>query len=83
MRNEKAFNNLGLVLQSYLYRSESDLNKLLKMGARIRIVKGAYNEPPEIAFPKKKKVDHYFDLLVSKTLDSSNSDTSRPMMEPP
>ncbi|MEK6220614.1 MAG: proline dehydrogenase family protein, partial [Chloroflexota bacterium] len=50
---EEGFDNVGVVIQSYLYRSQSDTIKLLKNSTRIRMVKGAYKELPEVAFPKK------------------------------
>ena len=55
---------IGIVIQSYLYRSEKDVSELLKHGARIRMCKGAYKEPEDIAFPEKADVDLNFDLLV-------------------
>jgi proline dehydrogenase len=61
---------LGIVIQSYLYRSEQDVDDLLARGARIRLVKGAYKEPPEIAFPKKADVDANFVKLTEKMLAS-------------
>jgi len=55
--------NVGICLQAYLYRTKDDLAKLLPLHPSIRLVKGAYNEPPEIAFPCKQDVDeHYFEL---------------------
>jgi proline dehydrogenase len=55
--------NVGLCLQSYLYRTKKDLADLLPMKPSIRLVKGAYKEPPEVAFPKKSDVDKsYFEL---------------------
>ena len=55
--------NVGLCLQSYLYRTKADLANLLPMRPSIRLVKGAYNEPPDVAFPKKADVDdNYFSL---------------------
>lgn len=62
---------LGLVLQAYLYRTEEDLRKLLEIGARIRLVKGAYNEPPDKAYPKKADTDANFDLLVKISIDAA------------
>lgn len=57
------FSNVGLCLQAYLYRTKEDLASLLPLGASIRLVKGAYDEPAEIAFPKKSDVDdNYFAL---------------------
>ena len=63
--------NLGICLQSYLYRTKKDLADLLSMRPAVRLVKGAYKEPPDIAFPKKSDVDsNYFalaqDLLRAK-----------------
>src|SRR6202165_3436950 len=46
--------SVGTVIQAYLYRSEQDIRDLLKIACRIRLVKGAYKEPPKIAFPNKK-----------------------------
>jgi len=58
---------VGTVLQAYLRRSESDVQELCAEGIRIRLVKGAYREPPEIAFPKKAEVDANF-LSLTKVL---------------
>ena len=60
-----------MVIQSYLYRSEDDVRKLLENGTRIRLVKGAYKEPPEVAYPKKADVDANYDLLTKILIDSS------------
>lgn len=57
LRSEFDLNDVGIVLQSYLRRTYSDAQELVKLPARIRICKGAYNEPPEVAFPDKKDVD--------------------------
>jgi proline dehydrogenase len=55
--------NVGICLQAYLYRTKDDLAKLLPLRPSIRLVKGAYNEPREIAFPRKQDVDEsYFEL---------------------
>lgn len=61
---------LGIVIQSYLYRSERDVEDLLKFGARIRLVKGAYQEPPSVAFPRKSDVDRNFIKLMQALLSS-------------
>jgi proline dehydrogenase len=54
---------VGTVIQAYLFRSEKDVEELLAKGIRIRLCKGAYKEPPEIAFPAKADVDkNYFHL---------------------
>jgi proline dehydrogenase len=60
-------NSVGTVIQSYLKRSESDVEKLLAEGIRIRLCKGAYKEPPEIAFEKKSDVDANY-LKLTKIL---------------
>ncbi len=65
--------NVGLCLQAYLYRTESDLKNLLKENTKIRLVKGAYREAKEIAFPKKLDVDKNY-LELSKILLKSISD---------
>jgi proline dehydrogenase len=55
--------NVGVCLQAYLHRTRDDLAKLLPLRPSIRLVKGAYNEPPEIAFARKQDVDeNYFEL---------------------
>jgi proline dehydrogenase len=61
---------LGVVIQSYLFRSEKDVDELLKEGACIRLVKGAYKELPDVAFPRKKDVDRNFQQLMEKMLAS-------------
>jgi len=58
-----AHSNVGVCLQAYLHRTKDDLEKLLPLRPSIRLVKGAYNEPPEIAFSRKRDVDeNYFKL---------------------
>ncbi len=61
---------VGTVIQSYLYRSEKDVNDLLAERIRIRLCKGAYKEPPEIAFPKKSDVDRTY-VNLARTLMKS------------
>src|SRR5439155_14951608 len=70
LRAEFGLNDVGIVLQSYLYRSIDDARVLLKMPARIRLCKGAYDEPPEVAFPEKKDADNNY-VQVMKVLLSS------------
>ncbi|BCU83001.1 proline dehydrogenase [Polycladomyces abyssicola] len=60
--------HVGLVIQSYLYRSESDVKELGEMGVNLRIVKGAYKEPKDVAFPDKKDVDENYLKLVAMHL---------------
>jgi proline dehydrogenase len=61
---------VGTVIQSYLYRSEQDVRELLGVGCRIRLCKGAYKEPLEIAFQKKSDVDANFVRLMQLLLPS-------------
>lgn len=61
---------VGTVIQSYLYRSQADVEQLLAEGIRIRLCKGAYKEPPEVAFPKKADVDTNYVRLTNMLLDS-------------
>jgi proline dehydrogenase len=61
---------VGTVIQSYLHRSESDVEKLLADGIRIRLCKGAYKEPPEIAFQKKSEVDDNYIKLMKILMKS-------------
>jgi proline dehydrogenase len=60
---------VGVVIQAYLYRSQADIQGLLQDGIRIRLCKGAYKEPPDLAFPEKEDVDRNFvkltEILVS------------------
>jgi proline dehydrogenase len=51
------FDNVGIVIQAYLYRSEADMKALAQEGAFVRLCKGAYKEPPDRAFPDKADVD--------------------------
>ena len=61
---------VGVVIQAYLYRSQADVEQLLADGIRIRLCKGAYKEPPEVAFPRKSDVDANFLKLSQMLLDS-------------
>jgi proline dehydrogenase len=70
---QRGFNvgQVGLVVQSYLYRTEADVRKLLEYNAHLRLVKGAYKEPSEKAFPKKADVDANYDLLTKLMIDAA------------
>jgi len=59
---------IGIALQAYLYRTAQDVESLLPLGSAIRLVKGAYLEPPEIAFPKKGDVDENYYRLACRLL---------------
>ncbi len=56
--------NVGIVLQAYLKRSEADVAEAVKRGARVRLCKGAYKEPEDIAFPAKAQVNENYDKLA-------------------
>ncbi len=58
------FDNVGIVIQAYLYRSEEDVKALIALGATVRLCKGAYKEPAEVAFPQKKDVDANYRKLA-------------------
>lgn len=62
--------HVGLVIQSYLYRSLDDVALLGKKGVNLRIVKGAYKEPAEVAYPQKKDVDENYLRLVQTHLQN-------------
>ncbi len=66
--------NVGICLQAYLYRTANDLEALLPLAPTIRLVKGAYNEPPQIAYPRKQDVDQNFFRIAQRLL----SDEARP-----
>ena len=59
---------IGLAVQAYLFRSEKDVESLIPLGPAVRIVKGAYLEPPDIAYPKKSDVDENFFKLCIRLL---------------
>jgi proline dehydrogenase len=65
---EEGFDNVGTVLQAYLYRTEDDLRSLLPLRPNLRLVKGAYLEPPEVAYPKKEDVDAAYVRLLETML---------------
>src|SRR5688572_20912338 len=70
LRSEFELNDVGIVLQSYLRRTYDDAKELVKLPARIRICKGAYSEPPEVAFPDKKDVDDNYVKVMRLLLSS-------------
>jgi proline dehydrogenase len=65
---EAGRDRVGTVLQAYLYRSEADLEGLLELRPNLRFVKGAYLEPPEVAYPRKEDVDAAYARLVERSL---------------
>jgi len=60
------YKNVGVVIQSYLYRSDDDVARLVDLGASVRLVKGAYDEPPEVAYPDKADTDASFIRLMEQ-----------------
>ena len=70
LRSEFGLNDVGIVLQSYLYRTIDDARDLLKIPARIRLCKGAYDEPPSVAYPDKKDVDENYVRVMQLLLAS-------------
>lgn len=71
MRAEHNLSKTGAVIQSYLFQSEEDVSQIISEGGRVRLCKGAYKEPPSIAFPKKRDVDNNFDLLTKMLIDGA------------
>lgn len=65
---EDGFANVGTVLQSYLYRTQDDLEQLLPLAPNLRLVKGAYLEPPNVAYPRKADVDRLYVELAERLL---------------
>jgi proline dehydrogenase len=70
----RRYDNVGAVIQSYLYRSEKDVRRLIDVGAGVRLVKGAYREPSSIAFPHKRDVDRNFIRLAELLLSPQACD---------
>ncbi|MGW8282583.1 MAG: proline dehydrogenase family protein, partial [Gemmatimonadota bacterium] len=66
--------NVGVCLQAYLYRTAADLDSLLDLGPLIRLVKGAYNEPANVAWPRKADVDLNYLLLADRLLEAKRAD---------
>lgn len=68
---DHGYKNVGTVIQSYLYRSQKDVDRLMEQGIRVRLVKGAYQEAASIAFPQKREVDASFDRLTDALIQAS------------
>jgi proline dehydrogenase len=64
--------HVGIVLQSYLYRTRSDVERAVQLGCRVRLCKGAYKEPASVAFPEKEEVDRNYVLCMRLLLDKGN-----------
>ncbi len=68
LRRDYDPDTVGIVLQSYLYRTTADVERAIASGSRVRLVKGAYNEPPEIAYPQKAQVDRAYRIQMEMLL---------------
>lgn len=64
------YRNTGTVLQSYLHRTDEDLERMIALGARVRLVKGAYLEPPHLAHAEKEKVDEAYIRQMKRLLEA-------------
>jgi len=69
--------DVGVCLQAYLRRTPADLEGLLPLAPAIRVVKGAYNEPPDVAFPKKRDVDAAYAVLAGRLLERAAAGAAR------
>jgi proline dehydrogenase len=65
---QQSYRSIGVVLQADLHRTEQDLERIMALGARIRLVKGAYREPAAVAYPKKSDVDAAYARLMKRLL---------------
>ncbi|MFQ5464288.1 MAG: proline dehydrogenase family protein, partial [Thermodesulfobacteriota bacterium] len=72
VRLRRKYDNVGVAVQSYLYRSGGDVARLIKEGVSVRLVKGAYKEGPDVAFRDKGAVDRNFDCLMKELLTKGN-----------
>jgi proline dehydrogenase len=73
-RARATYENVGVCLQAYLYRTETDIEDLMPLGPAVRLVKGAYSEPPEIAYARKREVDENFVRLTQRLLSPDARD---------
>ncbi|MCA0150734.1 MULTISPECIES: proline dehydrogenase family protein [Rossellomorea] len=71
-RLKSEYDNIGTVIQAYLYRTEKDIDDLNAYSPNLRLVKGAYKESPEVAFPEKKDVDENFKKIIKTHLLNGN-----------
>jgi proline dehydrogenase len=65
-------NAVGVVLQSYLRRTAADVDDMIQLGARVRLCKGAYKEPEDVAFPEKRDVDANYIACMERLLERGN-----------
>lgn len=69
---DNGHHNVGVVLQSYLYRTEKDVEEMIKSGVRVRLCKGAYLEPAEVAYQEKAEVDRNYIRCMERLLSEGN-----------
>ena len=69
----RSHDNVGICLQAYLYRTPSDVDSLEPLNPRIRLVKGAYREPENVAYPKKREVDRAYRSLASRLMSRNGN----------
>jgi len=68
---QEGFDNLGVVIQAYFYRSAEDIQRLSTAAARVRLCKGAYREPAHLAYPRKSDVDANYDRLAEQLIQAA------------
>ncbi|NQX70307.1 proline dehydrogenase [Paenibacillus alba] len=68
----KDYDNVGIVIQAYLFRTMQDIDDLASLGANLRLVKGAYKESPQVAFPDKSAVDENYKKIIEKHLTNGH-----------
>ncbi|MCD9021119.1 proline dehydrogenase family protein [Cohnella silvisoli] len=66
------YDNVGIVIQAYLFRTVQDIQDLNELGANLRLVKGAYKESPQVAFPEKKDVDENYKKIIQMHLKNGH-----------
>jgi proline dehydrogenase len=71
--HDHGYDNVGVVIQAYLRRSEADIRSLMQAQVKVRLCKGAYQEPAEIAFPQKADVDAAYDHLCTLLLEGAQA----------
>jgi len=71
MLQERGYDNVGIVIQAYLYRSEDDIRKLLDECFKVRLCKGAYKEPSNVAYPKMNDVNSSYDRCAALLIDGA------------
>ena len=77
----RGFDNTGVVIQSYLYRSGFDTTSLVELRARVRVTKGAYREPSDVAYPRKADVDSNYDRLAEMLLGGALTAGAQPVSD--